>query len=176
MISIFSKFEPFLKSQFQQNSNFRVWNCKIAIFDIQILPKLITCKIECVDLNFTFWKFLEHSELVKMVISAIQKCQKCRFLQICKLEIYQISIFSISKHPKTRILTISDFLVCINVTLEVETLHAKIDLIFFHFSGYLHHFHSCPKWASLVPNPSSPWTKKPNQCSTPTKDQCPNFH
>ena len=46
-----------------------LWNCKMAIFDIQILPKLITRKIEweikscIVDHNFTFWKFLEHSVL-----------------------------------------------------------------------------------------------------------------
>ena len=42
-------------------------NCKMAIFDIQILPKLISHKIEwqinccIVDINFTFCKFLEHS-------------------------------------------------------------------------------------------------------------------
>ena len=42
----------------------------MAIFDIQILPKFISHKIEwqissCIlDLNFTFWKFLEHSAVV----------------------------------------------------------------------------------------------------------------
>ena len=60
--------EPFLKSEIYQNSKLRVSEIvKIAIFVIQILPKLISHKIEwqidscIVDLNFTFWKFLEHS-------------------------------------------------------------------------------------------------------------------
>ena len=64
----FSKFEPFLKYQIYQNSNLTVSGMvKMAIFEIQILPKLLPSKIEfqinscIVDLNFTFCKFLEHS-------------------------------------------------------------------------------------------------------------------
>ena len=65
----FSKFEPFLKSQICQNSKLRVSEVvKMAIFEIQILPKLISHKIEwqkdscIVDLNYTFLEFLEHSD------------------------------------------------------------------------------------------------------------------
>ena len=64
----FGEFEPFFKSQICQNAKSRVCEIvKIAIFEIQILPKLISHKIEwqidycIVDFNFTFWKFLEHS-------------------------------------------------------------------------------------------------------------------
>ena len=64
----FCKFEAFLKFKNYQNSKLRVSEIvKMAIFDIQILPKFISCKIEwqinicIVNLNFTFWKFLEHS-------------------------------------------------------------------------------------------------------------------
>ena len=43
----FIKFEPFLKSEIYQNSKFRVSEIvKMAIFEIQILPKLISPKIE----------------------------------------------------------------------------------------------------------------------------------
>ena len=64
----FSQFEPFLEFQNDQNSKLRVSEIvKLAIFEIQILPKLISRKIEwkinsCIkDFSFTFWKFLEHS-------------------------------------------------------------------------------------------------------------------
>ena len=57
----FGKFKPFLKSKIHQNSKFRVSKVvKMAFFEIQILPKLISHKIEwqvnscIVDLNFTF--------------------------------------------------------------------------------------------------------------------------
>ena len=43
----FSKFEPFLKSLIYQNSKLRVSEIvKMAFFDIQIMPKLISRKIE----------------------------------------------------------------------------------------------------------------------------------
>jgi len=43
----FSKFEPFLKSQMYQNSKLRVSKIvKMAIYEIQILSKLISRKIE----------------------------------------------------------------------------------------------------------------------------------
>ena len=65
----FRQFEPFLKSKIYQNSKWRVSEVvKMAIFEIQILPKLISHKIEwqkdscIVDLNYTFLEFLEHSE------------------------------------------------------------------------------------------------------------------
>ena len=68
----FSNFEPFPKSQICQNSKLRVSEIvKKAIFEIQILPKLFSLKIEwqinscIVDLNFTFWKFLEHSAVLR---------------------------------------------------------------------------------------------------------------
>ena len=55
-----SNFEPFLKSQIYQNSNLRDSEIvKMAIFDIQNLPKLISLKIEwqintiILDLNFS---------------------------------------------------------------------------------------------------------------------------
>ena len=75
----FSKFEPFPKSFIYQNSNFRVSKVvKKAIFEIQILQKLISHKIgigwhamaikflnfHTVGLTFTFFKFLEHSAVV----------------------------------------------------------------------------------------------------------------
>ena len=57
----FSESEPFLKFQINQNSKLRESEIvKMAIFDHQILPKLISAKIEwqinsCIeDLNFTF--------------------------------------------------------------------------------------------------------------------------
>ena len=59
-------FEPFLNSQIYQNSKLRVSEI-VKMLEIQILPKLISYKINwqinscIVDLNFTFWKFLEHS-------------------------------------------------------------------------------------------------------------------
>ena len=60
----FDKFKPFLKSKIYQNSKLRVSeNIKIAIFEIQILPKLFSRKIEwqinsCIgNLNFTFQCF-----------------------------------------------------------------------------------------------------------------------
>ena len=69
----FSKFEPFFKSQIYQiyqNSKLRVSEIvKMATFEILILPKIFSQKIEwqknscIVDLKFTFWKFLEHSVL-----------------------------------------------------------------------------------------------------------------
>ena len=44
----FSKFEPFFQVSNLPNSKLRVSEIvKMAIFDIQILPKLISCKIEC---------------------------------------------------------------------------------------------------------------------------------
>ena len=62
----FSQFEPFLKSQIYKNSKLRVSEIvKMAIFEIQLLPKLISRKTErhidscIVELNFI--KFLEHS-------------------------------------------------------------------------------------------------------------------
>ena len=62
----FSQFDPFLKSQIDQNSKLRVSVIvKTAISDIQILPKLISRKTEwqinfcIVAQNFTFSKFLE---------------------------------------------------------------------------------------------------------------------
>ena len=64
----FSKFEPFLKSLTYQNSKLRVSEIvKMAIFEIKTLPKLFSRKTELqidswnVNLNFTFWQFLEHS-------------------------------------------------------------------------------------------------------------------
>ena len=61
-------FEPFLKSQLYQNSKLIASDIvKMAIFEIQILPKSISRKIEwqihssIVGLNLTFSKFLEHS-------------------------------------------------------------------------------------------------------------------
>ena len=57
----FGKFEPFLKFQIHQNSKLRVFIIvKMAMFDIQILPKLISSKIEwqinsCImEYDFTF--------------------------------------------------------------------------------------------------------------------------
>ena len=61
-------FEPFLNSQIYQNSKLRVSEI-VKMLEIQILPKLISYKINwqinscIVDLNFTFWKFLEHSAI-----------------------------------------------------------------------------------------------------------------
>ena len=44
----FCKFEPFLKYQTYQTSRLRVSEIvKMATFEIQILPKLISSKIEC---------------------------------------------------------------------------------------------------------------------------------
>ena len=62
----FRQLKPLLKSQIDQNSKLRVSEMvKMAIFDIQILPKLISRKTEwqinfcIVAQNFTFSKFLE---------------------------------------------------------------------------------------------------------------------
>ena len=70
-IWIFIKFEQFFMSQIYQNSIFSVSKIvKKTIFEIQILPKLISRKIRWQldswtstlwGLNFTFSKFLEHS-------------------------------------------------------------------------------------------------------------------
>ena len=70
---IFSKFEPFLKFQICQNSKLRVSEIvKMAIFEIQIMPKLISRKIgwqieflniHTVGHKFTFQKFMKHSVL-----------------------------------------------------------------------------------------------------------------
>ena len=79
----FSKFEPFLKSQICWNSKLRVSEVvKMAIFKIPILPKLVLHKIEqlinswIVELNFTFWKFLEHSALFGNQKFKYARCQK----------------------------------------------------------------------------------------------------
>ena len=66
----FSTFELFLKSQIYQNSKLSVSEIvEMAIFEIKMLLNFISHKIECqsnfwnLDLNFTFWKFLEHSAM-----------------------------------------------------------------------------------------------------------------
>ena len=65
----FSKFEAFFKYQIYQNSKLKVpKTVKVAIFEIQILPKLISLRIDkqinscLVETNFTFSKCLKHSE------------------------------------------------------------------------------------------------------------------
>ena len=79
----FGEFEPFFKSQIYQNLKLRVSEIvKMAIFEIKLLPELILRKIECqinswvVDLNFTFWKFLENRA------DFLHKTRKIWFFQI----------------------------------------------------------------------------------------------
>ena len=64
----------FSSPNFCQNSKLRVSEIlKMVIFEVQILPKLISCKIKCqinsciVDLNFNFLKFLEHGANVDLM-------------------------------------------------------------------------------------------------------------
>ena len=59
----------FSGSKFTKIQNWVSQIVNIAIFEVQIFPKLISCKIEkqinscIVVLYFTFWKFLEHSDI-----------------------------------------------------------------------------------------------------------------
>ena len=74
----------------------------MAIFDIQILPKLVLRKIEweiksCfVDLNFIFWKFLEHSvrgELFSNMTHPTSHSFQDHF-QICEVKAARHGLFS----------------------------------------------------------------------------------
>ena len=73
-----SKFEPFTKYQIYPNSKLRVFKiAKMVLFEILILPKLISRQIDwqinsCIaDLNLTFRKFLEHS-VVEFILQKIK--------------------------------------------------------------------------------------------------------
>ena len=59
----FGQFEQFFKSQIGQNSKFRVSKItKMAIFEIQILPKLISRKIEW-QMNFWIYNLYQSPNL-----------------------------------------------------------------------------------------------------------------